>query len=90
MGDEDARFWARGGAPARLERRGKVGHDIRLSNLPHMEEYDEPDVFSLDVKGFSTGSNPVRQVALHINPDCFVEHEEVALQGLEEEVCMGW
>ena len=55
-----------------------------------MEDYDDPDVFVVDRVGFSTGSNPVRQVVLHCNPECFVEQEEAALTGLEEEVRKGW
>ena len=40
---------------------------MRLSNLPHMEDYNDPDVFIMDLSGFSTGSNPGRQVVLHCN-----------------------
>jgi len=101
LGDEVTKFWARGWifdlrghgqgrAPERLERRGRCKHDIRLSNLPYMEDYDDPDVFAMDVNGFSTGSNPVRQLVLHCNTENFVEQEEHAIEGIEEEIQKGW
>ena len=101
LGDEVTKFWARGwifdlrgcgrgGAPVRLERRGRSEHDIRLSNLPYMQKYDDHDVFAMDLIGFATGSNPVRQLVLHCNTENFVEHEEHAIDGIEEEIDRGW
>ena len=96
LGDEVTKFWARGwifdlrgcgrgGAPVRLERQGRSEHDIRLSNLPYMQKYDDHDVFAMDLIGFATGSNPVRQLVLHCNTENFVEHEEHAIDGIEED-----
>ena len=101
LGDEVTKFWARGWvfdlrgcergeAPVRLERRGRSKHAMRLSNLPHMEDYNDPDVFIMDLTGFSTGSNPGRQVVLHCNTENFVEQEEHAIDGIEEEIGRGW
>ena len=100
LGDEVTKFWARGWIfdlrgcqeglpPERLERRGWCKHDIWLSNLPYMEDYDDPDVFAMDVNGFSTGSNPVHQLVLHCNTENFVEQEEHAIEGIEEEIERG-